>query len=367
MKELQRITLKKIMRQLIVLGLITVAAFGVIVYAMVMKWTSTPVTLSELDYSTDLTGVYVKDNIYGIYDYYCETTSDSRVVSREYILDAGDAHYIGLLAGGTDRKKADALMEASWDYLDGKDDGSSLSDKQYEISGVIKKMPSDSLKFYKEYLEWDNMSAQEQEAFLPYYIVLDETGGIPYNFLIIALIVGSVCLLLGVIILIRYGSGGYQKAVKNYLATCPNREMTSEKIDFFIKNTEPYHGVRINSEFICGNNGNRTIFGDLSKLIWAYEHVTTHRTNFVVTGKTYELILGFMDGKKQNLAVKSEQDAIDIMKVLNDRCPHIILGYTDELQRAFSKDMNSFLQIKYQPTMAQSASGQDFSNSTYQQ
>lgn len=367
MKELKKLSLKSIIVPIIVLWGVAAVFLILILYNVFAKASKAPLTLAELDYSSDLSGVYIEDTLYGIYDYYCETTSNSRVVSREYLIDAGSDHLIGLLAKDTERKKADALMNASWDYLDGKDDGTILSQKQYEISGVIRKMPSDSLKFYKEFLMWDTLPEENKEVFLQYYIVAGDAGGLDLSTLIILGLFGSISFFCGMVLVIKSCAGSYQKSVKNYLATCPNKEMASERIDYFVKNTEPYHGVRINSEFICAQFGADTVFGALDKLVWAYEHVTTHRTNFIVTGHTYQLALGFMDGKKQFIPLNSEQEVLDIMRIIADRCPHIVLGYTDELQRSFSKDMNGFLQIKYQPTVSQFNCSQSYSSNTTQQ
>ena len=65
---------------------------------------SQPVTLDELDYSGEIEGTYVRTTVYGIYGAYSETVSSktNSVKAREYVIDAGDYHYISLKARSGD-------------------------------------------------------------------------------------------------------------------------------------------------------------------------------------------------------------------------------------------------------------------------
>lgn len=311
-------------------------------------------TLDELDVSKNLEGVRVRDTIVGIYDYYCETTNYGVLVAREYLIDAGD-NYIGLYIEGDDEiDQADALMEASWEYLNDEDDGSKMLPLQFEVDGTIRKMPDDSQEFLKEYLEWDTLSEDVQAQFLPYYVVAGDTGVKSSSDSVLGtLVVGGIMLVIGLILLIYWATGSYQSQVKKYIASSSNPELTANRVENFINNTQPVNKVLLSNEYICGQSGATTVFGELSQLIWAYMHVTTHRRNFVEVGKTYRIKLGFMDGSIKDIVLKNEEAVQEILRQLEARAPHVILGYTKELENAFRKDKTGFLNLKYNQVMTQ--------------
>ena len=72
-----------------------------------------------------LNGAYVEVDIYGMYAGYAETTKNSRTVSREYVIDANDTSYMGLVLRSEDLSAAEDLLQESWDYLDGLTEGTS--------------------------------------------------------------------------------------------------------------------------------------------------------------------------------------------------------------------------------------------------
>lgn len=315
----------------------------------------------ELDYTQDLKGICVTDTIYGIYDYFCETTSDSNTISREYIIDAGD-YYMGMYVKGSKAlEQANTLMEASWDFLEGTTDGSELEALQYEVTGTIRPMPSDSLEFYKEYLEWDTMDKETQDLFLPYYLVVGEAGGSNMDAMIIFLAIGIIFIFIALFLFFKWSTGGCQKQVKKYIASSGNPEMAASRVENFISSTIPLHNVLISNEFICTQEGSLTIFAEMPRMVWAYMNVTTHRTNLIITYKTYMITLGFMDGSTKSFTMKNEQTGREVLSVIAARAPHAVMGYSDELNQAFRHDMDSFLNVKYRQVMADPAN-QDYNS-----
>lgn len=84
---------------------------------------------------------------------------------------------MGMRVMKKDMDAAENLLNASIEYLYGDDtDGTGLEAAQYEVKGAIQVMPSDSLKYYHEYLEWDAMDADSQELFLSYYLQVNKVA-----------------------------------------------------------------------------------------------------------------------------------------------------------------------------------------------
>lgn len=351
MKELRMKSLKSNIIVILILGIIgawmllsNVDSFAV--------YLSKPTDMDDLDYSQDLNGTYVNGTVYGIYDWYCETTEGTKTISREYLIDGGTDYYMGMLVMARDINKAEALMNASYDYLDGVDDGTALAAAQYNVKGTIVKMPYDSLKLYKEYLEWDTMSAEDQGVFLPYYLEVGKIKGTAITGMWILMGLGTLLIVIALWILISCLNGSRQKAIKKYIAQSSSPNMASEKVEGFLSSTPWSRGLKLNRQFICGQNGGTTIFEETSKLLWAYQLTTTHKRNFITVGKTYQLMLCFLDGSRRPINMKNEQDVLENLKMLSETCPHTIVGYTDELDKLFRKDMPGFRALKYDAAMA---------------
>ena len=175
MNTLKMKSFKSVILYVLLLWVIAVI-FGVAAFPGLVNSTREPIAWEEVDFSGEIEGLYVTGTVYGIYDYYCEETEDNSIISREYLTDADDNYYIALRAEGEDMTAANTLMDATYAYFMGEDDGSLLADNQYEITGVIKKLSGDSLQFYHEYVEWDSLDAESQSNFLPYYIDINKIG-----------------------------------------------------------------------------------------------------------------------------------------------------------------------------------------------
>ena len=85
-----------------------------------------------------------------------------------------------------------------------------------------------------------------------------------------------------------------------------------------------------------------------NKVMWAYQVTTTHRTNGIKTGTTYS-VLYYIDGYKNaiTLGVANEATALEILRRLNETCPWIVIGFSDELKKLFNKNRAEFLQLRY--------------------
>jgi hypothetical protein len=77
-------------------------------------------------------------------------------------------------------------------------------------------------------------------------------------------------------------------------------------------------------------------------LIWAYKKVTKHYTNFIPTGKSYEVIMCDRFGKP--LQMKARQKKIDAMlALLAERAPWAVFGYSDDLSKTLRTNWGGFI------------------------
>jgi len=341
---------------------------GVLAYfggrSMVTRYLMQPVSLYEVDYENP-EGAYVKTTVYYIYDYFAETTENSRVKSREYIIDGDDYYYIGMLADGKVMKQSDALMKSSWDYDDYKIEYEELELAQFEVVGTIERMPSDSARFFREYLGWTSLTKEQQDMFLPYYLVVGKVGGTSMFTALLCCGGALVCIFIGLKTLFDFMTG-YDRAVKRFV-TETNTPGLEEKVKSFLEYTPEADGIQISNEFIFITSGGLTYYLDYaSNMIWAYKSVTTHRTNGIKTGTTYSINLKFMNKKTFTVSAKNENGCHALLQRIASYCPRAIYGYDKELEKMYNKNLDEFLNLRYysidnvsETTASEDSSGSD--------
>lgn len=152
MNELKKKSLISSLLPLCILGAVTIFLMWDTVPAW-LRWMYGPMDMGTVNFELEADGLYVETPLYGIYDYYCEEMLNGELSAREYIIDANDWYYMGLRVDEEDMEQSEALLEASYEYLYGDGDGTALEAAQYTVCGTIRRMPEDSLKLYKEYLD----------------------------------------------------------------------------------------------------------------------------------------------------------------------------------------------------------------------
>ena len=81
----------------------------------------------------------------------------------------------------------------------------------------------------------------------------------------------------------------------------------------------------------------------LDDLVWVYKKITKHSYNFIPTGKTYEALLWRRNGTSVSVSGKEKQVDGLLQKLVNERIPWVIPGFSAELDNAWKKDRAGFL------------------------
>ncbi|MBS6953822.1 MAG: hypothetical protein KH230_11390 [Enterocloster asparagiformis] len=309
---------------------------------------SQPVSLDELDYEGDINGKYVRTTIYGIYGAYSETVSSKThsVKSREYVIDAGGYHYMALKAQAGDLKKADALMDASFDFLDEKIGVEELEPFQFEVTGTIEKLPSKSLQYYHDFFDWNKLNDEAKECVLPYYVVIGQVSGMNTATMWGVFIIGVLATGLGMLFLYN-GMTGYERAVRRFLKSAPDSR-SDERVRDFLSHTEEIHGLQIDRNYLFMLVNGSGYYMDIpDHVVWMYKRITSHRYNGIPTGKTYGVNISFADHKQREITVKNEQQADEVIRALSSYCSRAIAGYSDDLDKLYQKNYAQFLELRY--------------------
>lgn len=288
-----------------------------------------------------LSGAYVEADIYGMYDTYAETTRSSsggpgRTVSREYIIDANQTFYMGLVLTSKDLSAAQDLLQESWDYLNGDTQGTSTV---IHVRGTVLPMDEESLRFYRETVGWDQMSAEQQALFLPYYLKADFLGkshaDATWGFTALA----AAALIWAIYRIVRAATGGYQNDLRKLCAAAPEgAEVAAERMEQFYENVEPVGPLHIGGDWVIWQDGARTCGLATRDIVWAYCRHTTRRRNGFKTGEFDDLMLWTADKKSRAVRVADGEQAGRAMQVLNEANPDVLLGYSKEIEKLYRKD-----------------------------
>ncbi len=341
MKGLKRISLRKALFAIIVMIILGAVCGAFAFPGLITRIFIKPVSWEAVDFDGEIDGLYVRGVLNGIYDYYCEHLTDGSVTQKEYIIDAGEEKYMGIVFSGYNIDKADALMQASQDYLNGKDNGSRLFEKQFEIEGTIRPISKETLKYYYDAVDYDNLSEQDKERFLPYYLKVGEVKGSYMSTMCIGVAASVAFLAAAIIYFIYILCGGCQKSIRKYITCSMNPAAAREKVEQFLESTQEIDGVKMSREYICGQNGSQTSFGELEKLAWAYKRISN--------GVVCALCLRFKDGSRQSVTMKNIKAGERVLERIKEQCPHVFLGYNKNVEEMFEKNREAFLKISYYP------------------
>lgn len=346
MKELKKKSLIKSLPLIILFTVIASVFLGLGIYGMVQI--SRQEDFDNLDFYGEIRGKYVAATVYFVYDYISEEVSDGKVVSRDYLIDAGEDHFMVLRTKGELMSKTDELMEVSQSWNDGTVDDNAVYEKQFPISGTILDLTGERLEFYHDYVYWEELTEEEQEMCLPYVLEADRVGNIGSKTAVYLFPVFGVVFLVGAgVFVVLAVTGRNQKMVTDYIRSQGNSEMVKARVESFLAAMDPKKALCYNEEYICGQSGAKTIFGKTDDLAWAYTKTITHKQNFITVGRSYYVALGFTDGKIHEIPVKKEAEATAYVQDIEARMPKVVCGYSDELSKMFRRNLSEFRKLKY--------------------
>lgn len=269
--------------------------------------------------------------------YYVIVTSDW---TKEYYVD--DYRYMAIKVPASYENKLEEMADNTYEGY--------LSDP-ISFSGKILKMEPKIYKYFTEYFVYDDGFTMEEfeEITLPYYIQT-QTNKVSDNAIAIGVALGGLALVIwGIVRICRAASGSYLKKFRQAIAAEGYTE-TSVESDFnsaqsFAKNS----GIKIGRLFVYNIDGSVPTAIPASKMMWAYQVTTTHRTNGIKTGTSYSIMIYVDRDKKPSITLSVPSEAVSqaILQRINTSFPWVVVGFSEEIKRLFNKDRAQFLALRY--------------------
>ncbi len=215
--------------------------------------------------------------------------------------------------------------------------------------GKIKKLDSEEMYYFKDYLEdfgWTD--ADIEEGSLPYYIDSFAIPSLYGGFYVILFVGGVVLLIYGIVRIASAASGGALKKLHKDIADAGFTESSVESDFRNAKFFDKKGTLRVGRLMTYYTAGSIPRAIPNNKMMWAYQNTVTHRTNGVKTGTTYNvMVYGETAPKGLTFAVANEAVAQDMLNHFNATLPWVVVGYSDELKKLYNKDRTQFLQLRY--------------------
>lgn len=309
--------------------------------------------LEPEEIKNQLVNVQIVENFGCYLEEYEENTSThtTRTTDYYYIIYTGASDDLE-----TDYKFMSIKVPAKYgkvmdDMTDNTYDG--ILSSPVSFSGKIMKLDEEETRYFNEF--WEEMGFTQDEIdemTLPYYInaYADKANAASTNGANIAFAgLGLLLIVWGIVLIIRSSTGASLNTLKKSIALGGQTEASAESdfnsaISFTKKDS-----VKLGRLFLFYDlNSSKPKAIPCSKMVWAYQSTTTHRTNGIKTGTTYALMV-FAEGYKNALlvSVPDEQTAQDILQKIKERFPWVMLGYSKELEKMYKKEHEKFLSLLY--------------------
>lgn len=252
-----------------------------------------------------------------------------------------DYKYMAIRVPAKYGDQMDIMAENTWNYM---------ITSPLTFSGKIKKMDSDEMRYFKEYWQDAELTDEEiEEMTLPYYIESVEYKTAQRVLYLALFGAGILMILWSIFRTVKAAGGGYLRKLYQDMAQIGCSEKDFDEDFRTAASFAKKDMIKIGRLFTY-YNVNTTVPRAIpnTKIIWAYQTTTTHRTNGIKTGTTYGVAVYTTISKAAiNIPVESEAKAQLILHRLSSCFPWIVVGYSDDLANLFKRDSAGFLNLRY--------------------
>ena len=354
LNELKKESLKKVLAWVVLWAVVAVGCF---VYALpgVFAMLGGAEELSSLS-AGELEGSYVKTDIRDLITGYAQTTrtgdGTEEVIEEEYVIAVSDTLYIGVAFPKETLAQVGQLVDEINAYYSGTGD---VPSTVLSVKGTIEAMDYETTQFYHEALGYDSIAAEYQSQFPALVLKVNKVHGHTPTSLWLAFAGGLAALGICIWFLVRSMSGSYQKALLQFCAGTGDKDMALERVEAFYHDTQPVNGLRMNGAFTMFQNGAQPQLLRTPDVAWVYQVTTQHRVNFIPAGKSFAMRLWALDGRSWNLPMKKQEAVQNTMRMIFERFPHVLVGYSAPLVALAKKDNAAFRAQVAQGAQAQHA------------
>ena len=346
---------KNITTTIIVCAILIVIAMCVSKFNFI-KYITGPTKADMSTPMAELEGKYITFDVDYVWANYIRTSSqttrngknvgDPKLTSLGYIVIVDDKsgsadskpHYFGIIVPAKSEKVVNDLADQFWAYLWRERDDLPAP---YHFTGSVRKVASGEMKYWNQMIKEINDNTGYDRyydmSYLEAYTVDYDKIGTSSKFLVIFCFWAMLAVLLYAIFHVVVSMLSYSAPIKNFIVNTPGQSM--EKLDAsFAGASRISPDVFVSADYVFYRKGGKVHVVNLRDVVWAY--VYTYK------GTNYLRMYG-VNGKI--IAAPAVPAAASAVKEIANVAPHCVCGYSPDLNRMFSKDLNVFLGLKYYP------------------
>ncbi len=223
-----------------------------------------------------------------------------------------------------------------------------------KVTGTWSKMDSQMERYFGQALAELGMEETEYDKFYFYEIDTNKIGGVNPTLFWVLMAVTAGCALFGLLSIIGMFGNGYIKEIQKYLQKDNSTSMSAIEADFGQARTIGKN-VWVGRQWTIYMNGNKAMILANKDLIWGYYYRRTGRNS------VSEMRLYTKERKLFHIGL-SESETQSALKIYAEEQPHMVIGYTSEIEKMYNKNFTDFLNLKYNPAK-NAASADNYFNS----
>lgn len=303
-----------------------------------------PMQIDDLKAEDIQKNVRVEGEVYYFMDYYAyQENEDGNTTAMQFMIPVGENEYMGVNLSGQSMQNAKENMDAYWAYLDG--DESAMDDLQpVKIKGTIQPLKGDYLQYFNDFVHDLSLPDETAEYFLPYVINDGDIGEGNMVTIIVLVLLAAGSLIGGIYMLVSGIKGKNVKALEEYCESKGNKEYILAQIEHFYQMQPPVQGIRIGQDYFMAVAGTKVFFAEADQVLWVYENVVQHRTNFIPTGKTYSIIVKLYDGRTLDIPMRKKKASQEALQYIAANMPYLFIGYEEDWVELYNTERDQMLQ-----------------------
>lgn len=340
---------------------ISLSIIGVVVLLAITKFAIFDVITgpTRMDITADpatYEGKYVTiDSDFFLYDYIEHTTTTKKKYGGsttstdgysyiafqwvdDYENDSSVWYFYSVFLKKDRQQEMHSKIEQAFDFLTD-ETGRTAPPEPVTVTGVWNKMDSQTERYFRESLAELNITETDFDLFYFYELDTKNIGGM--NALLFWVLMAAAAFLIVFAILSAVGlfSDSYSKAIQQYLQKDSSVSMATIEEDF---NQAQLIGsdVWVGKRWTIYMQGNKAKILANKDLIWGYY--------FRRTGRNSVSEMRLFTREKNMFGISlSEASTQEALRIYTAEQPHMVIGYTKELEKMYNKDFNAFLGLRY--------------------
>ena len=239
----------------------------------------------------------------------------------------------------TDRQQEmSSKIDQTFDYLID-ETGSTAPPEPVTVTGVWNKMDSQTERYFRDSLAELDITETDYDVFYFYELDTKNIGGV--NALLFWVMMAGAVLLIVFAVLSAVGlfNDSYSRSIQQYLQRDSSVSMATIEEDF---NQARLIGsdVWVGKRWTIYMQGNKAKILANKDLVWGYY--------FRRTGMNSVSEMRLFTREKNMFGISlSEGNTQEALKIYSAEQPHMVIGYSKDLEKMYNKDFNAFLGLQY--------------------